>query len=426
MSSTAEKDSKPAESSSGCSSGFIATIKRIFGRSKKTAAAPQQPEQSGQIARSNKERKALQDANLGLPQGEFVTRDVTAIIQGLYGVPNRITRAIFDPHSRCCVLVGDDGTFDVFGINGSQAHGEFDVAGVVPIGVFYDAKTVVIVTEHHARFYHPTVTQNKVNKDGEEEEAKAPTPTPRNDITHIKTYAETPFKIPLRSCDFLCGEEWFIVGDDEGTLCGVNILTGELSKKRVTFEQVIAPRMASSNQNPLLICRMNPLAPAAVLLYHAKGKQLNAWDLSSNKRMHRYHVETLDHISAVQWHHKADRFFTAHHNGYVCLWKFRDNKECLWQFPMVVVPNPDDSIVRISKLCVAKQDEEKYLFLTLVAMSASLAMSTPTVPRRRCSLLRVCSSQRQWSASHFSRVATTLLSSLKATSVLFTVTPMPS
>jgi len=32
---------------------------------------------------------------------------------------------------------------------------------------------------------------------------------------------------------------------------------------------------------------------------------------------------------------------------------------------MVVVPNPDDSIVRISKICVAKQDEEKYLFLTL-------------------------------------------------------------
>jgi len=351
---------------SGCSSGFIATIKRIFGRGKKEPV-PEGRDQAAPIARSNKERKALEDANLGLPQGNLVPRDIGATMIGLYGVPNSITRAFFDTHSRCCVLVGDDGTFDVFGVNGSQAHGEFDVPGIVPIGVFYGGKTVIIVTDHHARFYHPVVTQNKP---GEQEEPPAPEASkvalrPRNDITHIKTYAETPFKIPLRSCDFLCGEEYAIVGDDDGTLYGISLITGELSKKTVTYEQVIAPRIPTDKSNPLLICRMNPLCPAAVLLYHSRDKLLHGWDLANNRKIHRYHIETLDHISAIQWHHKGDRFFTAHHNGYVCLWKVRDNKECLWQFPMVVVPNPDDSVVRISKICVAKQDEDKYLFLTV-------------------------------------------------------------
>jgi len=361
--SSGKKDA-PAKDSSGCSTGFIATLKRIFGRSKKSQPAqPGGAEQAAPIARSNKERKALEDANLGLPIGAFVTRDVAPVIQGLYGVPNRIVRAVFDPHSRCCVVVGADGTFDVFGVNGSQAHGVFDVAGIIPIGVFYDRKTVVILTEHHARFYHPTVTKSKANI--EDAETKAPAPTARNDVTLIKTYAETEFKTPLRSCDFLCGEEWGIIGDDDGTLYGINLRSGELSRKQVHFEQVIAPRVASNNSNALLICRLNPLCPAAVLLYHARGKLLNAWDLANNKRMHRYHVDSLDHISAIQWHHKGDRFFTAHHNGYVCLWKFRDNKECLWQFPMVQVQNPDDSIVRITKICVAKQDEDKYLFLSV-------------------------------------------------------------
>ena len=55
--STPKEETKGKDS--GCSGGFMATLKRIFGRGKKEPAAPEGRDQAAPIARNNKERKAL-------------------------------------------------------------------------------------------------------------------------------------------------------------------------------------------------------------------------------------------------------------------------------------------------------------------------------------------------------------------------------
>lgn len=436
----------------GSRHGFFAALSRLFGRSKKGQIA-EAPTPTVTLARGARERQALEDANEGIPQGALRRDDVCARVLATYGVPQRIVGAAFDSHSRCCAVVGDDGTFDIFGYNGTQVHGTYAAAGTVPVGVFYRDKTLALFTENRARFVSPQglpTVRPRANSEG----------VTRGDVSVAGAF----FAARVRSCDFLAGEDCAVVGDEDGTLWGVSVRTGEISPRCVTFAQVsgkakdaptlldpdvcapgggggggsgsgggsgggissssrrrrgssfslstsgsgrsragstsnvtsstssgsitsvssvssstiIVPTISVSGSgaggagggsgcggSPLRLCKLNPLCPTVVLLYHARGRMLTLWDLGKGRALHRYRTEGMESITAMQWHPKGDRFFTAHQNGYVCLWRQRDEKECLWQFPMAITPRPDTPVVPITALRVAKNSETDYLFLTL-------------------------------------------------------------
>ena len=440
----------------GSRHGFFAALSRLFGRSKKGQIA-EAPTPTVTLARGSRERQALEDANEGIPQGALGRDDVCARVLATYGVPQRIVGAAFDSHSRCCAVVGDDGTFDIFGYNGTQAHGTYAPAGTVPVGVFYRDKTLALFMDNRARFVCPQgapTARPRANSEG----------VMRGDVSVAGAF----FAVRVRSCDFLAGEDCAVVGDEDGTLWGVSVRTGEISPRCVTFAHItgkakdmpppsldaetgttsssssssasrrrrgssfslgggssgrgragstsnvassssstnlssstiVVPTISVSNSaissvssssicysggkggsgsvaagtggaggagggNPLRLCKLNPLCPTVVLLYHARGRMLTLWDLVKGRALHRYRTEGMESITAMQWHPKGDRFFTAHQNGYVCLWRQRDEKECLWQFPMAITPRPDTPVVPIRALRVAKNSETDYLFLTL-------------------------------------------------------------
>lgn len=423
--------------SDGSRHGFFAALSRLFGRSKKGQIA-EAPTPTVTLARGSREKRELSDANEGIPQGALDRDAVCARVLATYGVPPRVVGAAFDSHSRCCAVVGDDGTFDIFGYNGTQAHGTYAAAGTVPVGVFYRDKTLALFMDNRARFVCPQgapAVRPRANSEG----------VMRGDVSVAGAF----FAARLRSCDFLAGEDCAVVGDEDGTLWGVSVRTGEISPRCVTYAQVtgkapagpvglpeldgsvrkrrgssfsmsgsgssrarasstsnvggggsggsgsgdagsissvtsvssstiVVPTISvngNSNSNsgaalgtggnPLRLCKLNPLCPTVVLLYHARGRVLTLWDLVKGRALHRYRTEGMESVTAAQWHPKGDRFFTAHQNGYVCLWRQRDEKECVWQFPMAITPRPDTPVVPITALCVAKNSATDYLFVTL-------------------------------------------------------------